>query len=168
MNSDGSGIRKLTDVGHHPTWSPDQQKIAYECGNSISIIVLSILNIDYVVAHWVNGALDANDPCQISLDQILQAIAWWAAATPVPHTGGQTIDLDKILDLIAKWAAATCIESSSAPQALLIPKALPAAEAASVVEATRNIDFCQVPPWREDRSDSHRGGQTGDHRVGAR
>jgi hypothetical protein len=96
-------------------------------------------SIDYVVAHWVSGALDPNDPCEISLDQILQAIAWWAAATPVPQTGGQTIDLDKILDLISKWAAATCIDSSFAPQSLALSKALSTDEAALVVEATRSI-----------------------------
>jgi hypothetical protein len=96
-------------------------------------------SIDYVVAHWVSEALDPNDPCQISLDQILQAIAWWAAATEVPHTGGQTIDLNKILDLIAKWAAATCIVSSAAPQSLSLPKALSTDKAASIANAARSI-----------------------------
>ncbi|HHE72671.1 MAG TPA: hypothetical protein ENL34_10375, partial [Chloroflexi bacterium] len=103
-----------------------------------AVLTPSTYSIDYVVAHWVNGALDPNDPCQISLDQILQAIAWWANGTPVPQTGGQTIDLDKILDLIAKWADARCIESSIS-QPLALPKALSTAEAASVVEATRSI-----------------------------
>ena len=107
----------------------DQVTIEVSCGT---------YSIDYVVAHWVNGDVDPNDPCQISLDQILQAIAWWANGTPVPQTGGQTIDLDKILDLIAKWANGTCIESTAA-QALLLPKALSADEAATLVEATRSI-----------------------------
>jgi hypothetical protein len=110
-----------------------------------SVFTTSTYSIDYVVAHWVNGDLDPNDPCQISLDQILQAIAWWANGTPVPYTGGQTIDLDKILDLIAKWATATCIDSSSTLGAL--PRFNdPSAETKSAPTATRSISLNSVAP----------------------
>lgn len=68
------------------------------------------LSIPYVVSHWdtEEGKIDPNDPCEISMDQILNAIRWWADNTEVPHTGGNTIDIETILDLIQLWAKEEC------------------------------------------------------------
>lgn len=96
--------------------------------------------VDYVVAHWIDDDLDPSDPCEISLAQILQGIAWWATNALVPYTGGQIIDLMEILDLIALWSTNACIELPNGTQSLPRRSALTAADALEMVEAKREID----------------------------
>lgn len=81
--------------------------------------------IEYLVAHWVgsptSGQVDDSDPCEIDLDQILTAIAWWADPSLAPANltdvvcEGWPIDLNKILELIALWGTQACIDDCEGP-----------------------------------------------------
>jgi len=98
-----------------------------------------IYPIDYVVAHWIDDDLDPDDPCQISLAQVLQGITWWAVDAVVPYTDGLTIDLLGILDLIAKWSDDVCIEPANGSQSIPLGKLLASSGASGSIEAVREM-----------------------------
>jgi len=104
-------------------------------------------SIPFVVSHWVSAGLDPSDSDEIDLDQILQAIAWWANVAVVPLTRGQTIDSEQeILSLVASWADATEFTEPLSEFAVMhwVPAALQSMP--EPVRLTRLLEATEITP----------------------
>ena len=71
---------------------------------------------DMTVAEAVASHDDGDDT--INLNEIQDAINWWATGTEVPGTGGETISLQQMQDLINVWATGATVGSTQQTESL--------------------------------------------------